>query len=310
MWLELASDCIPWEDRGAFQIQLWPAGLFRKEAVHERKYFLISRPNDPQIQFLRALQSTKGRSESGQYLIEGIRHVARAFEEKAPFDRLIVEPSTLSNAFGQKLARRIRQAGVPQFLITPRLYRGLTLSSEPQGIAAVLRKRWTPLNELVRTSHALWLAIESIDQPGNLGTILRTAEAAGVAGIFVLGNGADPWDPACVRASMGGLFSQKLIRCTNREFLEWARDSRIRVVASTPSGMLNYKALRSCKAMVLLIGSEKLGLSNELLECADFTVRIPMQGRCDSINAAVATGVLLFEYAERDGSARTSDDRI
>jgi len=101
---------------------------------------------------------------------------------------------------------------------------------------------------------------------------------------------------------MGALFSQKLVQCTNREFVEWSRTSRVRIVASSPSGLLGYKALRSKEPIVLLIGSEKTGLSDELLDAADFTVRIPIQGKSDSINAAVATGVLLFEYASRNTS--------
>lgn len=270
--------------------------------MHENKYPLIAQRFDPQYQLLRSLQSEKGRNRTGKYLIEGIRHVARAFEEHIPFDLLLIEPSALTNPFGQRLARRIRQSGIPRFRITPRLYRELTLASEPQGIAAVLTKRWTPLGDMRRVANALSLAVESIDQPGNLGTILRTAEAAGVAGTFLLGIGADPWNPACVRATMGALFSQKLVQCTNREFVEWSRTSRVRIVASSPSGLLGYKALRSKEPIVLLIGSEKTGLSDELLDAADFTVRIPIQGKSDSINAAVATGVLLFEYASRNTS--------
>ena len=265
--------------------------------MHENKSPLISYPGDAQFQFLRRLQSATGRNQTGQFLIEGIRHVARAFEDNAPFVSLLVESSTLSNPFGQKLARRIRQAGVPQFRITPRLYRDLTLAAEPQGIAAVVRRQSKHLDKIRFVSRAIWLAIESIDQPGNLGTIIRTAEASGVAGIFLLGNGADPWDPACVRATMGALFSQQLIHCSNREFIQWARVSRIKIVASSPSGLLSYKALETRSSIVVLIGSEKSGLSDELLDAADFTVRIPMRGKSDSINAAVATGVLLFELA-------------
>jgi len=266
--------------------------------VHDEKYPLISHPNDPQFRLLRQLQSARGREQTNQYLIEGIRHVARAHEARAAFSSLFVEPSKLSNPFGQKLARRIRQAGVPQFRIAPHLYRELTLASEPQGIAAILRKPQTSLDAIGRAHSALWLAVESIDQPGNLGTIIRTAEASGAAGIFVLGQGADPWDPACVRATMGALFSLRLIQCSNREFIQWSRTNHVKIVASSPAGLMTFKAFGGRKPMAILIGSEKVGLSEELLEAADFTVRIPMKGQSDSINAAVAAGVLLFQYAD------------
>jgi tRNA G18 (ribose-2'-O)-methylase SpoU len=133
-------------------------------------------------------------------------------------------------------------------------------------------------------AEGLWLAVESIESPGNLGTIIRTAEAAGVAGIFLHGQSDDPWDPAAVRASMGSLFSQKLVRCSAREFTDWARSSGVAIVGSSPSGLLDYKALRYRRPAVLLIGSEKRGLSGHLIEASDFMVAFPC--------AAVATRLM------------------
>jgi len=152
---------------------------------------------------------------------------------------------------------------------------------------------------LVPERNALWIAAESIESPGNLGTIIRTAEAAGATGLFVLGPDCDPYDPATIRATMGSLFSQKLIKCSPREFSDWARSHKVAIVASSPAGLMDYKALRYRFPAVLVIGSEKLGLSEPLLECANIVIRIPMKGGCDSINVAVATGVLLFEMASQ-----------
>ena len=201
----------------------------------------------------------------------------------------------LSNPFGQKLARRLRQAGTPCIRLAPNLYRELTLAAEPQGLGAVVRQRWTSLAALRPDSSALWLGVESIDSPGNLGTIIRTAEATGVTGIVALGSGADPHEPAAIRASMGSLFSQKLVRCSAREFITWARASGVALVGSSPRGLLDYRSFPCRWPAVLLIGSEKHGLSDQLAEACEFTIRIPMLGRGDSINAAVASGVLLYE---------------
>jgi TrmH family RNA methyltransferase len=128
---------------------------------------------------------------------------------------------------------------------------------------------------------------------------MRTAEATGVSGIIILGAGADPYEPAAVRASMGSLFAHKLVRCSTREFTQWARASGVALVGSSPAGLLDYRSFHSRWPAVLLIGSEKHGLSDELMEACDFKVRIPMLGRGDSINAAVATGVLLYELFEQ-----------
>ena len=137
--------------------------------------------------------------------------------------------------------------------------------------------------------------MESIDSPGNLGTIIRTAEATGVKGVVIIGANADPYEPAAIRASMGSLFTQRLVRCSVREFTDWARAVQVALVGSSPGGLLDFRAFRSRWPAALLIGSEKHGLSDQLAEACDFMVRIPMAGRGDSINAAVAAGVMLYE---------------
>ena len=239
--------------------------------------------------------------QTGRYLIEGVRHVARAYEERAPIESLFIESSALQNSFGQKLSRRLRQANVPVVRLAPTLYGQLTLANEPQGIGAVLRQQWFNLSQINLGQSPFWLAVESVDLPGNLGTILRSADAAGVSGVIFVGDGTDPHDPACVRATMGALFSLKMVRCTLREFRQWARVKNIAVVGSSPHGVMNYRRFSCRWPAVLVVGSEREGMSDELLEACSFVLRIPMRGKSDSINAAVAAGVLLFELAGQRG---------
>jgi TrmH family RNA methyltransferase len=265
--------------------------------VYEKKPLLISHSSDPRYNALRSLQNHQGRKRTGQYLIEGIRHVARALEENAPIELLFIEPSALQNPLGRKLARGMRKAGVPCIRLAPQLYRHLTLAAEPQGIGAVLAQRWHALSQIDLVRKPFWLAVESVDLPGNLGTMLRTAEAAGAAGTIFLTVGADPHDPACVRATMGALFSLKLVRCTLRDFTVWARAEGVGVIGSSPRGLMNYRDAPFRWPAVLVVGSEREGMSEHLIEACDFMVRIPMSGKSDSINAAVAAGVLLFEMA-------------
>ncbi len=196
--------------------------------MHENKYPIVNHPRDPRFLTLRSLQLPQGRSRTGHYIIEGIRHIARAVERNAPIESVFLDPSVLSNPFGQKLARRLRKRGVVGVRLSYQLYRDLTLASEPQGIGAVVRQQWIPLANVGVGRDSFWLAVESIESPGNLGTIIRTAEAAGISGIFVLDSESDPFDPAAVRASMGSLFSQKLTRCTPCEFADWASPAELR----------------------------------------------------------------------------------
>ena len=115
--------------------------------MNEKKYPFVSNPRDPRFLALRSLQTLHGRSRSGLYIIEGIRHLSRALEHAAP-ESIFLDPSTLSNSFGQKLARRLRRIGVPGIRFSHQLYRDLTLASDPQGIGAVLRQNWTVLNRV------------------------------------------------------------------------------------------------------------------------------------------------------------------
>ena len=227
--------------------------------MNENKYPLISSPRDPRFLTLRSLQTPQGRSRTGLYVIEGIRHLARAVEHDAPIESVFLDPSVLSNLFGRKLARRLRKRGAPGIRLSHQLHRDLTLAGEPQGIGAVLRQQWTTVGNLKPEPNSLWLAVESIESPGNLGTMIRTAEAAGASGILFLSPDCDPYDPAAVRATMGSLFSQKFTKCSPREFADWAKSSEVAVVASSPTGLMHYKALRYRFPAVLLIGSEKRG---------------------------------------------------
>lgn len=269
--------------------------------MHENKQpqSLIQHANDPRFQHLRSLQTPHGRARTSLYLIEGIRHVARAAEEHAPIQSLFFSPAVLSNPFGQKLLRKLRQAGIPGVQLATHLYRNLSLAAEPQGLGAIVRQQWLSIRDVRPAPGSFWLAVESVDSPGNLGTIIRTAEATGAAGIVVIDSNADPYEPTAIRASMGSVFSHRLVRCTVREFAGWARSFDIALVGSSPRGLLDYRAFRCRWPAALLIGSEKHGLSDQLMEACDFIVRIPMLGRGDSINAAVAAGILLYELFDQ-----------
>jgi len=272
--------------------------------MHENKYPLVTHSRDPRFLALLSLRNPRVRNSTGRYLIEGIRHVAKTVESRLSIQSLFIEPSLLRNHFDQKLVRNLLKSGVQGIRLSPQLYRELTLASEPQGIGAVLKQHWRRLADVEVKSRSLWLAIESVDFPGNLGTMIRTAEAAGVAGIFLLRSIGDrsvpdPWDPAAIRATMGSLFSQRLVCCSTDEFVAWARATGVTLVGSSPRGPLDYKDMQCRTPEALLIGRERHGLSEQLMEVCNFLVRIPMRGACDSINAAVAAGVLLFEMSHR-----------
>lgn len=265
--------------------------------MHEtRSNSLISDGNDPLIKRFQSLQTRAGRAKSGCYLVEGIRQVARAIEARASIEHVFIAPSVLTNRLGQKLARRLRQAGVPCAKLAPEIYRQLSLAATPQGIGAVIRQDWLRLSDAPISQDACWLAVEGVQSPGNLGTLLRTSEATGATGVILIGGTADPHDPAALRATMGSLFGQKLVRTSIRDFAAWSRRCELLLIGSSPSATQDYRGIPYAKPMVIMVGNERHGLSRELIEECDSLVRIPIvRSGVDSLNVAVAGGILLYE---------------
>lgn len=257
---------------------------------------LIEDRSHPLIQLFRSLQTRAGRARSGCYLVEGIRPVIRAIEAQAPIEQLFVAPSVLTNPLGRKLARRLRQAGTPCARLAPEIYSDLTLAATPQGIGAVIRQEWLTLHDAPASRNACWLAAEGVQSPGNLGTIMRTSEATGATGVILIGQTADPHDPAAVRATMGCFFGQKLVRASAAEFAAWAKKRGLLVVGSSPSAKRDYREVRYSRPVVILVGNERQGLSKELIEACTCLVRIPIaRPSVDSLNVGVAAGILLYE---------------
>jgi len=146
------------------------------------------------------------------------------------------------------------------------------------------------------------VALDGVQYPGNLGTVLRTAEAVGAEGIVLLDRTADPYDPLAVRASLGALFALPLARADFADLVDWARQHGARLVGTSPRAAIDYRAARYARPLVLVLGGERSGLAPARLDACDEVVRIPMSGRGDSLNLAVAAGLLLYEAYRAGGS--------
>ena len=188
-----------------------------------------------------------------------------------------------------------RRAGVPCLEVAANVFETLSIKEGPQGLAAVLRQRWESLDHVRLGNELCWIALDAVADPGNLGTILRTADAVGAGGVILIGNSTDPYDPAALRGSMGAIFVKRLVRATWDELNEWKRWHSYPVVGTSDKASIDYQAYRYPTPLVLLMGSERQGLSPEQQAACDAMVSIPMAGRSDSLNLAVATGVVLYE---------------
>lgn len=256
---------------------------------------VISSPSNPTIKYIRALRQRKTRGETGEFFIEGIRIVAEALELGAPVRYLVVAPDLLTGDFGRGLVKTAQQRGVRCLEVTPEVFASFSGKDGPQGLSAVVGQRWEPLSQVRLEGGLCWVALDAAQDPGNIGTILRTCDAVGGVGLLLLGESADPYDPGAVRASMGALFALRLARATFDEFAAWKRQHAYIVVGTSDAAAQDYRAVTYRPPLVLLMGSERQGLSPDQQALCDAVVSIPMVGRSDSLNLAVATGVMLYE---------------
>ena len=178
----------------------------------------ISSMANTRIKHIRALQTRKAREQSGTFWVEGIRNVTQAVELGAQVETLVVAPGLLSSRPAHELVERQVGRGTAYVEVTPGVFESIASKYAHQGLGAVVRQRWEALQSLRLSGGLCWVALDAIQDPGNLGTILRTCDAVGAEGIILLGPTTDPYDPLAVRASMGAIFSQRLVRTTFSEF--------------------------------------------------------------------------------------------
>lgn len=257
---------------------------------------MITSPANEQVKRIRRLQERKERERTGLFFLEGIRIVAEAAERGEAFETLIVSPDRLQSDFAWKLVENLRRNGTPILEVSSLVFERLSQKEGPQGIAAVVHQRWMPLGAVSVENGKPWVALDSVADPGNLGTILRTLDAVGGAGVILLDQSTDPYDPSCVRASMGALFDLHLVRTSFEQFRDWMkRQTGVALIGTSGAAKQDYHDFPYPSRLVLLMGSERLGLQPYHLELCDEVVRIPMVGRSDSLNLAVATAVVLYE---------------
>jgi TrmH family RNA methyltransferase len=254
----------------------------------------------PQLKQISALRTWEERQHSGLYYVEGLRFVAFAIQHHIPIETLVVCHPLLEHPFAHRLIQQQKRRGTPVIEVSASVFRDLSRAKEPQGIGAVVQQRWERLEQIRPGPELCWIALQAVQTPGNLGTILRTSEAVGAAGVILLDNATDPYDPAAVRATMSAIFAQRFVRCNIATLQHWKRKHGYTLVGTSPSAPHDYQAIRYQRPTILLMGEERKGLPPELQSLCDVMVSIPMVGEADSLNLAIATGVMLYElYNQR-----------
>ena len=253
---------------------------------------LITSLSNPLVKQARALRQKKARLESGLFLVEGIHHVGEAIEAKWDIETVLYAPELLTSNFARDLLSRLSE---PQ-PVSAKVMESLADKENPQGILAIVRQKQTGFSDIRPWKNSV--ALVSPQDPGNLGTILRTMDAVGAHALFLLDGGVDLYHPSVVRASMGTLFWLPVIQSSFGEFVRWARASTgIQLIGSSAHADVDFHTLIPQIPWVLVLGNEQKGLSPDQTAACDVTVSLPMRGRVSSLNLSVAAGVLLYEYA-------------
>jgi TrmH family RNA methyltransferase len=264
----------------------------------------ISSLQNPRIKQLVKLRDRRPRDEAGVFLIEGYREIRRALEKQVPLAELYFAPSWFLGENEPALIEQARQAGAQLFELTKEAFAKVAYRERPDGLLAVAPQWKRSLADLERTVPVLAdstgkppfiLVVEAIEKPGNLGTILRSADAAGCDAVIVCDPVTDIFNPNVVRASTGVLFSVPLVVEESANVLAWLRQKSIRTAATTPSAEKLYTDTDLRGPLAVIMGSEQYGLSEFWLKNSDQPIRIPMAGQADSLNVAMATIITLFE---------------
>jgi RNA methyltransferase, TrmH family len=267
--------------------------------------------SNPKIKQIRALRQRKQRDATGLFIVEGIRHVGEAAEASAAAQvtetwqsdwlvSLCYCPDRLTSDYARQLIQQQEKRGVPCYAVSADTFETLAEKDNPQGILAVARQRHLSLTQLTPDRFSWGVALVAPQDPGNIGTVLRTIDAVGASGLLLLNTSVDPYHPGAVRASMGALFWYPVITTTFDDFSNWAKRYGYHVYGTSARGSLPASRVTAYHhPAVLLMGSEREGLTEEQRAACEMLIRLPMKGRVTSLNLAVATGVMMYEMLEK-----------
>ncbi len=254
----------------------------------------------------RQLRSRAARGASALHYVEGFRAFLQLIDARIPIETIIYCEILAQNPVVQKQVRLLRRAGTLVTRVSPAQFRSVSCTERASGIGVIARQHWTPLDQANPARGLCWVAVSLLRSPGNLGTVIRTAEAVGVGGAVFLGDASDPFDPNVVRASMGGLFRLQLARASIDQFAAWSCRHGCTVIGTSPSGSVLYTEVPLNPPLVVLFGEERAGMSPAEKGVCTHMARVPITGHADSLNVGVAAGVTLYEVLRRGELARTA----
>lgn len=257
---------------------------------------LISSAANPLAKRLRSLRDRRARRRNGAFVVEGVAPVWHAVEAGADIETLVVAPELLADSPALSMLAEQEQRGTPVARLTGELFGRLSDRDGPSGLAAVVRARLGRLADVAVEPASCYVALFEVANPGNVGAIIRTADALGASGVVLVGDTTDPFSPPAVKASMGSLFAVPLLHEASLDSVfDWAEGAGVTTVTTSARAPRPLADAEFSGPLIVVLGSEREGLPADALARGDVSVAIPMRGLASSLNLAVAAGIVLYE---------------
>ena len=245
------------------------------------------------------LRERRDREKEQLTLLEGYRELTRGQEYGMEITECFFAPEQFLGENEYPLLESLANNGVKVMQVTPQILTKLAYRDRPEGLIAIAKMKRHTLADMPVVPNGLYLVAEAIEKPGNLGSMLRSADAAGVDGLILCDKCTDIYNPNVIRASTGALFSVPLAEATSEEAMEWLRKNNIKTLAATPHTDKKYTDVDLTQGVAIVVGREQTGLTDFWMNDSDLKVVIPMLGKIDSLNVATATTILLYEAARQ-----------
>jgi TrmH family RNA methyltransferase len=254
----------------------------------------ITSLTNPTVKAVRALHLRKDREDSGLFLAEGLKIVIDAIDLGHAPRILLHGPDAGQHPMLKRAVAATNDAGGEAVEVSREVLEKVSRRDNPQAVVAVFAQVFTALADIDPETAPCWVALQAVRDPGNLGTIMRTADAAGCGGVILVGDCTDPYSVEAVRATMGSVFAVKIAKASVEAFLDWRKIWPGSVAGTLLSATMDYRQADYRKPTLILMGNEQQGLPPELAAACDVNVKIPMRGRADSLNLSVATGIMIY----------------
>ena len=266
---------------------------------------LITSLQNPRVKEVVKLSKRSYRDEKGLLLVEGYRELKRALENDWKPAAIFFCPELFLGKNEMPLVELCRSAGAEAFQCSKSVFEKMAYRDRPEGLLAEGPQIRATLADLrIESPSPFFVVAESVEKPGNLGTILRSADAAGVDAVIVCDERTDINNPNVVRASTGTLFSLPVVTATSDETMKWLKARNVQTIAASPHATAEYTGIDLTRGVAFVVGSEQYGLSEAWMKNADIQVRIPMLGQADSLNVSAATTILLYEVVRQRRAAK------